>query len=59
MFQYNRQKLRKPALLLQAGAHMGFKQFEKGKGQAIPLQAWTDPEGYRRLRLPVFKIIGT
>jgi len=25
----------------------------------IPLQAWTDPEGPRRLRLPDFKTIGT
>jgi hypothetical protein len=24
------------------------------KGKAIPLQAWTDPEGSRRLRLPDF-----
>ena len=24
----------------------------KGKGKAIPLQAWTGPEGSRRLRLP-------
>jgi len=31
----------------------------KGKGNAIPLQAWTGPEGFRRLRLPVFKTIGT
>jgi len=30
----------------------------KGKGKAIPLQAWTDPEGSRRLRLPDFKTIG-
>jgi hypothetical protein len=30
-----------------------------GKGKAIPLQAWTDPEGPRRLRLPDFKTIGT
>ena len=29
------------------------------KGKAIPLQAWTDPEGSRRLRLPDFKTIGT
>jgi hypothetical protein len=29
------------------------------KGKAIPLQAWTGPEGSRRLRLPDFKIIGT
>jgi len=31
----------------------------KGKGKAIPLQAWTVPEGSRRLRLPDFKTIGT
>jgi hypothetical protein len=29
------------------------------KGKPIPLQAWTGPEGSRRLRLPDFKIIGT
>jgi len=29
------------------------------KGKAIPVQAWTDPEGSRRLRLPDFKTIGT
>jgi hypothetical protein len=27
--------------------------------KGIPLQAWTDPEGSRRLRLPDFKKIGT
>jgi len=27
--------------------------------QRIPLQAWTGPEGSRRLRLPDFKTIGT
>jgi len=31
----------------------------KKKGKAIPLQAWTGPEGSRRLRLPDFKTIGT
>ena len=31
----------------------------KGKGKAIPLQAWTDPEGSRRLRLADFKTICT
>jgi len=31
----------------------------KGKGKAIPLQVWTDPEDSRRLRLPDFKTIGT
>jgi hypothetical protein len=30
----------------------------KGKGKAIPLQAWTCPEGSRRLRFPDFKTIG-
>ena len=29
------------------------------KGKAIPLQAWTGPEGSRRVRLPDFKTIGT
>ena len=28
-------------------------------GKAIPLQAWTSPEGSRRMRLPDFKTIGT
>jgi len=28
-------------------------------GKAIPLQAWTGPEGSRTLRLPDFKTIGT
>jgi hypothetical protein len=31
----------------------------KGKGKTIPLQAWTGPEGSRRLKLPDFKTIGT
>jgi len=31
----------------------------KGKGKAIPLQAWTGPEGSWRLKLPDFKTIGT
>jgi len=29
------------------------------KGKAIPLQAWTGPEGSRRLKLPDFKTIST
>jgi hypothetical protein len=29
------------------------------KGKAIPLQAWTGPEGSRKLRLPDFKTVGT
>jgi hypothetical protein len=28
------------------------------KGKAIPLQAWTGPEGSRRLRFPDFMTIG-
>jgi len=31
----------------------------KGQGKAIQLQAWTGPEGSRRLRLPDFKNIST
>jgi len=33
--------------------------YVKVKCKAIPLQAWTDPEGSRTLRLPEFKTIGT
>jgi len=29
------------------------------KGKAMPLQAWTGPEGSRRLRLPDFKTLDT
>jgi len=36
-----------------------FSPMKNGKCKAIPLQAWTGPEGSRRLRLPDFKIIGT
>jgi hypothetical protein len=32
---------------------------DKGKGRAIPVKAWTVPEGFRRLRLPDFKTIDT
>jgi phosphoribulokinase len=31
----------------------------KGKGKTIQLQAWTDPEGSRRLRVSDFKTFGT
>jgi len=31
----------------------------KGEGKAIPLQAWTGPEGSKMLRLPDFRTIGT
>jgi hypothetical protein len=32
---------------------------ERGKLKAIPLQAWTVPEGSRRLRHPDFKTVDT
>ena len=35
------------------------KGMDEVKGKAIPLQAWTGPEGSGRLRLPDFKTIGT
>jgi hypothetical protein len=35
------------------------KNMIKVKGKAIHLQAWTGPEGSRRLRLPGFKTVGT
>ena len=28
--------------------------FLKGKGKSVPLQAWTGPEGSRKLRFPEF-----
>jgi len=30
----------------------------EGKGKAVPLQAWTGPEGSRRLRFPDFMTTG-
>ena len=30
-------------------------QFDQVKGKAIPVQAWTGPEGSRRLEIPNFK----
>jgi hypothetical protein len=33
--------------------------YGKSKGKAIQLQAWTGPEGTRRLRLTYFKTFGT
>jgi hypothetical protein len=37
----------------------GFRRGAESRGKAIPLQAWTGPEGSRRLRLPDLKTIGT
>jgi len=44
-------------LILQS--FIGGKTKGKGKGKAIPLQAWTGPEGFRKLRLPDFMTFGT
>jgi len=41
------------------GLTLPLTEMSKGKGKAIPLQAWTGPEGSRRLRLPDFKTTGT
>jgi len=35
------------------------RQKKKGKRKVIPLQSWTGPEGFRRLKLPDFRRIGT
>jgi hypothetical protein len=35
------------------------KTLGKSKGKAIPLEAWTGPEGSRKLRLQDFKTIDT
>ena len=32
----------------------GTKASNKGKGKPVPLQAWTGPEGSRKLRFPDF-----
>ena len=44
-------------LLLKSLTHV--HNIATSKGKAIPLWAWTGPEGSRRLRLPDFKTIGT
>ena len=33
---------------------MYVKYSYKGEGKAVPLQAWSDPEGSRKLRFPDF-----
>jgi len=38
---------------------LGARRVKGKKGKAIPLQAWTGPEGSRRLKLPDFKTFGT
>jgi hypothetical protein len=36
------------------GNNKSCKFYEKGKGKTVPLQAWSDPEGFRKLRIPDF-----
>jgi len=42
-----------------SGTASGVKFICKGRGTAIPVQSWKGPEGFRRLRLPDLKTIGT
>jgi len=39
--------------------YIAFNMKVKSKDIEIPLQAWTGPEGSRRLRLPDFKTVST
>jgi hypothetical protein len=39
--------------------HMACKNESRINGKAIPLQAWTGPEGNKGLRLPHFKTVVT
>jgi len=55
-----RRKIQPPSWWYPEGRHSAFLQNPwrgqkvKGKGKAVPLQAWTGPEGSRKLRLPDF-----
>ena len=44
---------------MECGLTNAIAETSKGEGKAILLQAWTGPEGSRRLRLPDFKTVGT
>jgi hypothetical protein len=39
--------------------HVSYRALLSQYGKAIPLQAWTGPEGSRRVRLSDFKTIST
>jgi hypothetical protein len=52
-------KLTVPQLVNKFPTFYGTLRFIMVRGIAIPLQAWTGPEGSRRLRLPDFNTIGT
>ena len=36
------------------GSTQPLTEMSKGKGKVVPLQAWTGPEGSRKLRFPDF-----
>jgi hypothetical protein len=59
----NLRPLKKKAMLFQKSGSIRNKFisicYARVKDKVIPLQAWTDPEGSRRLRLTDFKKIGT
>jgi hypothetical protein len=52
-FTFRVQEFRKGSFVTGNSAHIYVK------GKVVSLQAWTGPEGSRRLRLPDFKTIGT
>ena len=43
-----------PCIVLQLIYEKTFKNKLIGKGKAVPLQAWSGPEGSRKLRFPDF-----
>jgi hypothetical protein len=47
------------AFLHQSTEPLFSNTINKGRGKAIPLQAWRGPEGSRRLSFSDFKTIGT
>jgi len=51
------QTMYKRSIEARSRSHCGRRKAIKGK--AVPLQAWTGPEGSRSLRIPHFKTIGT
>jgi len=37
------------------GSNQPLTEMSKGKGKAIPLQAWTGPEGFKEVEAPRFQ----
>ena len=40
--------------VLYTGRTVSSGTYSKGKGKSVPLQAWSGPECFRKLRFPVF-----